>query len=126
VLRSRFAADLFAAEVNVRDDEGRTALHAAVQLGAVERVQFLLAVGAEVDAADPDGETPLLTAVTSPWGTAEIIGLLRRYGADPTCAAEDGISPLSLAAATDDPEIRSAFADLLDKPVGRNLGLAGR
>ena len=68
--------------VNRRDTEGRTPLHAAAQLGDLDRARFLLAIGAEVDPVDPDGETPLLTAVTSPWSTTELIALLEKVTAE--------------------------------------------
>ena len=46
--------------MNARDDDNRTPLHWAVRQGTPEVVALLLAAGAEVDARDEDGATPLL------------------------------------------------------------------
>lgn len=64
-----------------QDKYGRTALHAAVLLGQQELARYLLSKGAEVDARDSDGRTPLMVsasaggydpfrgfATLSPWG----------------------------------------------------------
>ena len=66
---------------NTPDRYGRTALHAAVLLGQVELARFLLSKGADMNARDGDGRTPLMVsasaggfdhfrglATASPWG----------------------------------------------------------
>lgn len=47
------------ADVNARDEEGRTALHWAVDRGHKEVVELLLSKGVLVDAQDKDKQTPL-------------------------------------------------------------------
>jgi hypothetical protein len=66
---------------NTQDKYGRTAMHAAVLLGQLELARYLLSKGANVNACDGDGRTPLMVsasaggfdpfsglATVSPWG----------------------------------------------------------
>lgn len=77
---------------NTQDKYGRTFLHAAVLLGQLELARFLLSKGADVDARDSDGRTPLMVsasaggfdhfqgfATLSPWG---------RLWTEPVCDLE--------------------------------------
>ena len=52
------------ANVNAKDDMGRTALMWAANNGAADTVQFLLSNGATVDAKDHEGKTALLWATS--------------------------------------------------------------
>ena len=51
------------AKVNLQDDEGVTALHAAVHRGHLGVVQLLVRAQAAVDICDTDGLTPLEWAI---------------------------------------------------------------
>jgi ankyrin repeat protein len=51
------------ADINLRDDLGQTALHGAAYRGWNELVTWLVARGADLDAADVDGATPLDAAL---------------------------------------------------------------
>jgi ankyrin repeat protein len=51
------------AQVNARDERGRTALHAAAAAGYTDIVQLLLEHGADAAAADADGVTPVDAAL---------------------------------------------------------------
>ena len=66
-------------DVNVRDRDGRTALHSAVVQGCTDTVRLLLERGAHPDIATPGGCTALMLAERH--GHAEIARLLRQAGA---------------------------------------------
>jgi ankyrin repeat protein len=52
------------ADINLRNDEGQTALHLALQHGSLDIMRLLLKNGANVDAPDMDGSTPLHQAIS--------------------------------------------------------------
>ena len=65
------------ADVNVRDDNGWTALHYASDRKIIAR--FLIGKGAKLNAINNDGETPLDRAID--WEDSETADLLRKHGA---------------------------------------------
>ncbi|WP_374410420.1 ankyrin repeat domain-containing protein [Novosphingobium colocasiae] len=69
------------AEVNARDDHGKTALQIAVGLGWREGVETLLGNHANPNETDDSGETPLITAVHNK--DLQITKLLLAAGGDP-------------------------------------------
>ncbi len=77
-----------------RDANGNTALHAAAVYGEPAQVQALLDRGADVNAVNLDGVTPLI------WGVRDdaVAGLLIDRGADVNAVSDAGISPLVSAA----------------------------
>jgi uncharacterized protein len=86
-----------------------TRLEQALKAGDKEAVKFLLKQGADVNAADPDGTTPLHWAANT--GDTETVQLLLRAGANPKARNRYGATPLSLAAGT----ANAAVIDLLLK-----------
>ena len=52
------------AKVDRRDDDGRSALHYAADYGRLRMAERLLALGADINAALPDGSTPLHLALS--------------------------------------------------------------
>ncbi|XP_008803722.2 integrin-linked protein kinase 1-like [Phoenix dactylifera] len=66
-------------DVNYRDIDRRTALHVAACQGLPDVVQLLITNGAEVDAEDQWGSTPLADAIH--YKNHEVIKLLEKHGA---------------------------------------------
>jgi ankyrin repeat protein len=89
------------ADVTVRDGRGYTALHHAVDRWSPDLVKALLAAGAEVDAADDYGVTPLMRAAYwgPNWGpTAEVLEVVLAAGAAVDAQDADGDGALHYAA----------------------------
>ena len=86
-----------AADINARDDHGRTALNLAAAHGDIDQVKLLLDKGANVNAKDSDGATPLHAAARK--GHLAIAELLVARGADVNAASNNGATPLHLAGA---------------------------
>ena len=86
-------------DVNAAQGDGATALHWAVYLDDAETTALLIRAGAEVNAPNDYGVTPLALASTN--GNAAIIKQLVRSGADPLDplhSVNAGETPLMLAA----------------------------
>ncbi|XP_049769372.1 ankyrin repeat domain-containing protein 65-like [Schistocerca cancellata] len=84
-LRALIAAG---ADVGVRGEWGRTALHCAAQRGDVEVARLLVGAGAEVDARTDLGWTPLHLAALN--GRAEVAAALLAAGADRRATTDVG------------------------------------
>ena len=82
--------------------DGHTLLMSAVSPAYlnVDMVKFLLARGADVNAQDDSGSSPLLIAAGS--GSAEAVEVLLQAGASPNTADKRGTSPLISAAGRGD------------------------
>ncbi len=82
---------------NQKDKNGWTALHFASQEQSLEATKVLLALGANVNATDSQGNTPLWRAVFNCRGQGEVINALLEAGADADKKNDHGISPRDLA-----------------------------
>ncbi|XP_020702853.1 acyl-CoA-binding domain-containing protein 1 [Dendrobium catenatum] len=82
------------ASVNLRDSEGRTPLHWAVDRGHLKIVEILLSKSADVNAKDNEGQTSLHYAVVCE--REAFAELLVKNGADPEMKDEEGNSPSDL------------------------------
>ncbi|RJY10375.1 ankyrin repeat domain-containing protein [Aurantiacibacter aquimixticola] len=78
------------ANPNIADNDGRTPLILATEIGFLEGVEALLARGARVDVANRTGETPLIAAVHS--RNTQLMEVLLEGGADPDRADNTGRS----------------------------------
>ena len=89
-----------------------TPLHNAAAASSVEAARLLLAHGADVNARDSAGRTPLIIAASN-MGTDEMIQLLVESGADPSIVDSDHNTALDCAnmeSAEDAARIRSSVA----------------
>lgn len=84
------------------------ALHSAVAKRHLDIARLLLDHGADPDAPQMGGWTPLHAAVKQE--NLPLIRLLLAHGADPTRAANDGRTPLHLALEARDPAVRALVA----------------
>jgi ankyrin repeat protein len=97
------------ADVNAKDDWGKTPLYVAALGGHKEIAELLIAEGADINAKDEDGHTPLHQAALD--GQKEIAELLIAEGADVNAVGDLGRTPLDLAYAE--------IADLIRKHGGK-------
>ena len=95
------AVSIAAAGPDAPSADGTTALHRAVSVGDVAKTESLIHAGADVNAANRYGVTPLSLAAAG--GNARLVGALLTSGADPRkadAALHDGRTLLMLAART--------------------------
>jgi ankyrin repeat protein len=89
------------ANPDIRNYKGKTALHCAAKAGFIRVIEVLLENGADVNAADHTGETPLFDAIRSTIkdGAKKIatVDALLSSGADPNFENHKGITPLQVA-----------------------------
>ncbi len=78
-----------------------TALHFAAYTLRRDLVQVLLNAGADANAEDSSGDTPLSKAVMAPDPKVFLVHLLLQYGADPDRKSKGGASPKDLALSTE-------------------------
>ena len=100
------------AKINAQDQLGWTPLHFSASGYQKEMTEFLLTNGAKIDVQDSYGTTPLFRAVFESRGRGEIIELLRKHGADPHCANNNGVTPVSLAKSIGNYDVAQFFKDL--------------
>lgn len=90
-------------DFNAPDQDGNTPLHLATMRGADNEesmgvVKTLLAVGANVNAQNEAGRTPLHTAVADEDGPSmDMLNTLLSHGADPDAKDREGHTPADLA-----------------------------
>ena len=82
------------ADVNIRDEKGRTPLHYATRCRAETPaiIELLVTAGADVNARDNQGETPLMRAVRN--HCPQALAILLDKGADPTITDDSGTTAL--------------------------------
>ena len=96
--------------LKLADKAGNTALHQVLkQYRSSGMVSTLVWMGADVNARNSDGETPLLAAARQ--GDADIAQLLLRYGADVNALDKNHVSPLHMAARQGDSAIVKPLLD---------------
>jgi uncharacterized protein len=93
-------ADLEARSTNREFALDASPLHSAVAARERDAIEVLLDAGADVNAVQHEGYTPLLEAAQS--GESEIVELLLERGADPDARLKDGRTATDLARAAND------------------------
>lgn len=89
------------ADINVRNYKGKTGLHYAAKAGFLKVINLLIEKGADLDATDNNGETPLFDAIRSTIKDGEkqraAIEALLVKGANPNLKNGKGLTPLQIA-----------------------------
>ncbi len=89
------------ADINVQSSKGKTALHCAAKAGFIKVVNLLIEKGANIDATDNKGETPLFEALRSTIKDREklheTLDTLLIKGANPNFKNNRGLTPLQVA-----------------------------
>lgn len=84
-------------------------MHLAAQAGDVQRIESLLAAGADIAARDDYGNAPLHLAAKA--GQARAVELLLKHGADAKAVAYNKYTPLHLAAWSGNAEVIALLLD---------------
>ena len=88
------------ADVNIRNYKGKTALHCAAKAGFVRVMDVLVKNGADVNAADDNGETPLFDAIRSTIKKVSkkkaAVEFLLSHGADPSFENLWDVTPIEV------------------------------
>lgn len=84
------------ADINSKDNQGRTALHLAAERGDALVAEYLIFYNADIDAVDREGRTPLHLAAEN--GREDMVKLLGGHRAKVNLRDKKGQTPLHLAA----------------------------
>jgi len=89
------------ADIDMRSSKGKSALHCAAKAGFLKVIDLLIEKGANIDAIDNKGETPLFEAIRSTIKNREklhrAMESLLKKGADPNIKNNNAMSPLQIA-----------------------------
>lgn len=89
------------ADIDVRSSKGKTALHCAAKAGFLKVINVLMENGANIDAVDNNGETPLYEAIRSTIKNREkqraALEALLTQGANLNVKNRMGLTPLQVA-----------------------------
>jgi uncharacterized protein len=105
------------ASAPAKDADGTTPLHWAVRDNDIQKVQSLIRMGVDVNAANRYGVTPLSLAATN--GSVEVVQMLLKAGANPKAAMPEGETVLMTAA-------RAGNADVVKALIARGANVNAR
>jgi ankyrin repeat protein len=83
--------------IELPDDSGFTLLDSAVIANRIDAARLLIARGANVNAVDKNGMTPLLFAASIDYGDSAMVELLVKSGANRQARTKDGLTAVELA-----------------------------
>ncbi|BAA89653.1 gp28 [Wolbachia phage WO] len=92
--KSKFFKEVSSKNINKRNEEGETILHQAVEISNYKTVKLLIKKGAEVNARDKNGYTPLHSACKIGGAGVEIIKELVKAGAEVNQLNKYGATPM--------------------------------
>ena len=90
-------------DVTMKQDNGRTALIAAIEKSNTNIIRKLINLGADIDDPLNDGTTPLMKATLV--GNYELVNILLKSGANPNLKNSNNDSALSIAIANNEKKI---------------------
>lgn len=85
------------ADPNEADGNGFKLLYDAVIANRTEVARLLIGRGANVNAVDKCGMTPLLHAASTDFGDSSMVELLLKMGANPAARTKEGLTAQDLA-----------------------------
>lgn len=117
----------FGVKINQVDDAGNTVLHYLARSKGqdnIEIIENLIELGANIEAKNKEGQTPLISAVLL--GNVALVKELLAKGADVNAVDKDGNTPLIYATHLNNPEIIEAVlsANELDVSHKNNKGVS--
>ena len=102
--------------VNDADDAAFTPLHYAAQALRADNAEVLVAAGADLEARNVYGNTPLLVALGNVMDEGgDVVSVLLDAGADPDAENNTGVSPRSLAERVSNFDLMRFFRDRPDE-----------
>ena len=96
------------ADVNEKDEEGRSALQFAAGYGEIECMEVLLEAGADIDAVDENKNTA--AHYSAGYGNVESVSLLKKKGADLSLKNEEGKTAKEVAEMNEQDEVVKLLA----------------
>lgn len=101
-----------------RPDQGRTALHAASTRGSVKATRWLLQNGADPNALDAQGRTPLHVCAARN-NVATVVKLLIGAGSEPNALDASGNTPLDCARKNGRSKVADYLVSVIERAPGR-------
>ncbi|KAJ2559732.1 hypothetical protein EV175_000198 [Coemansia sp. RSA 1933] len=101
-----------AQQVNAKDENGYTPLHAAASWKHIELLKYLIANGGNVNIVDADGDTPL--HICEDVACAQT---LLDNGADPSTENHEGLTPVHTTLENEATQVTQLLCDKLGIPV---------